>query len=204
MARLVVPLRDFEEVRSCDQFWVVLEVVVNPVGENVGREERLSPRTDRDADIVARLGQPLARDEKDDDGVTGILSHGFSFFLQVSAQQLAFWWSQTLEDLELGVLRVPVSYRIPHIENQVTNEEGGGKNEDDLHGSTEVRITFVRRVPRDHKLWEKPEKSRSKEEAKPRLRRLLDKLTEFREPVHCGSSFLAEVLAPASDGKEEA
>ena len=193
MARLVVPLLDCEEVRSCDQFWVVLEVVVDPISQNMRRQETLSAHSDSGPDKVHGLGEPLARNEQDNNGVHRLLSHRFSLSLQVSAQQIALWWGQTLEDFELGVLRVPVSYVIPHEEHEIAQKHGSGQNENDLHGSTEVRITFVRRVPHDHKLWEKPEKAGRKEEAKPYLRRLLDKFTEFREPVHFGISFLHNV-----------
>ncbi len=186
-------LLDFEEVRSCDQFWVVLDVVVNPIGQDVRGQEGLSANAHVNTDKIHGLRQPLAGYEKNDDRITGVLSHRLGFSLQVSAHQLALWWGQTLEDFELGVLRVPVSHVIPHEKHEFAQKHGSGQNENNLHGCTEVRITFVRRVPHDHKLWEKPEKAGGKEESQPYLRRLLDKFTEFREPVHFGISFLHNV-----------
>jgi hypothetical protein len=186
-------LLDFEKVESCDQFWVVLEVVVNPIGQDMRGQDPLCAHAKSRSNKVDGLGEPPPRDEKDDNGVHRFLSHRFSFSLQVSAQQIALWWGQTLEDFELCVLSVPVSYVIPHEKHEIAQKHGSGQNENNLHGSTKVRITFVRRVPHDHKLWEKPEKAGRKEEAKPYLRRLLDKFTEFREPVHFGISFLHNV-----------
>lgn len=182
-------LLDFEEVKSCDQFWVVLDVVVNPIDQNVRGQRGLTSNPHVNTAKIYGLGHPISGDEKKDDRIAGVLSHRLCFSLQVSAQQLALWWGQTLEDFKLGVLRFPVSYVIPHEKHKIAQKHGSGQNEDDLHGSTEVRITFVRRVPHDHKLWEKPKKAGREEEAKPYLRRLLDKFTEFREPVHFGISF---------------
>ena len=200
--RLVVPLIDFERIELGDQFWVVLEIIVNPVLQDVRREKGLASAAHGHPDVVAGLANPLLANEKDDSCIPRVQPQGFGFTLQVTSEQIALWWSQTLEDFELGVLRNPVSYVVPHGEGYVTCDHGRGKNEQAPNGHTEVRIVFVRRVPAEYQLWEKPENAGRDEQAKPRLRRLLDKFTKFRKPVHFGISFLHNVKCAPTPAKE--